>query len=62
MECGDRREAFQAGGVVRAGGLGLSELGVLWVGVQGARVKPGGGGAECPGLSSVFSPQANQGH
>lgn len=62
MEYGDRREAFQAGGVVRAGGLGLSELGVLWVGVQGARVKPGGGGAECPGLSLVFSPQANQGH
>ena len=26
MECGDRREAFQAGGVVRAGGLGLSGL------------------------------------
>lgn len=62
MECGDRREAFQAGGVVCAGGLGLSELGVLRVGVQGAQVKPGGGGAECPGLNLVFSPQANQGH
>lgn len=62
MECGDRREAFQAGGVVRAGGLGLSELGVLWVGVQGAQVKPGGGGAACPGLSLVFSPQEIQGH
>lgn len=59
MECGDRREAFQAGGVVCSGGLGLIELGVLQVGVQG---KPGGGGAECPGLSLVFSPQANQGH